>query len=146
MNVTSNNKLNHDLRQCNSVDNVVLNDVSKIRDLGVIVDSKLKFTAHMAKNVTTAKQSTSLLFRAFLSRDPKFLIVAYKSYILPLLEYCSPVWSPHSVGDILLLESVQRRFIKRIPGLENMSYEARLEALDMISLECRRLQFDLVFC
>ena len=58
-NVTSNNKLNHDLRQCNSVDNVVLNDVSKIRDLGVIVDSKLKFTAHMAKIVTTAKQRTS---------------------------------------------------------------------------------------
>lgn len=62
------------------------------------------------------------------------------------MEYCSPIWSPNSVGDILLLESVQRSFTKRIPGLENMSYDARLKALNMITLERRRLHFDLIFC
>ena len=54
---------------------------------------------------------------------------------------------PHrQEGDILLLESVQRRFTKRIPGLENMPYDARLGALNLITLERRRLHFDLVFC
>ena len=147
MNITSNNKLNVDSGPCNSVDNIRINDVSQIRDLGVIVDSRLKFTAHIAKIVSTAKQRTSLLFRAFLTREHKCLMrMAYKSYILPLLEYCSPIWSPHSVGDILLLESVKRSFTKRIPGLQNMSYDARLEALNMITLERRRLHYDLVFC
>ena len=146
MDITSNTRLNLDSNPCNSVDNIDLNSVHQIRDLGVIVDSKLKFAAHIAKIVSTAKQRSALLYRAFLTREPKYLLIAYKSYILPLIEYCSPVWSPHSVGDILMLESVQRRFTKRIPGLENMSYDARLEALNMITLERRRLQFDLVFC
>src|SRR5690349_19242632 len=56
------------------------------------------------------------------------------------------MWSPHSVDDILLLEKVTGSFTKRIPGLENMSYYARLKALNMICLERRRLHFDLVFC
>jgi hypothetical protein len=44
------------------------------------------------------------------------------------------------------IESVQRNFTKRIPGLQNMSYNARLNALNLISLELRRLHFDLTFC
>lgn len=69
-----------------------------------------------------------------------------KSYILPILEFCSPIWSPHSVQDILQLESVQRNFTKRIPGLQTMPYNDRLNALNLISLELRRLHFDLTFC
>ena len=86
------------------------------------------------------------IFRAFLTREPKILIIAHKSYILPILEYCSPIWSPHSVQDILQLESVQRNFTKRIPGLQSMPYSARLNALNITSLELRRLHFDLTFC
>ena len=48
--------------------------------------------------------------------------------------------------DILQLESVQRGFTKIIPVLQNMPYNARLKALDMISLELRRLHYDLIFC
>jgi hypothetical protein len=146
MDITSNNKLSVEPNHCNSVANIEINNVYQTRDLGVEVDSKLKFKTHIAKIVSSAKQRASLIFRAFLTREAKFLIIAYKSYILPLLEYCSPIWSPHSVGDILLLESVQRRFTKRIPGLEDMSYDARLRALGMVTLERRRLHFDLVLC
>jgi len=148
MNITTNNKSNFigNSDCCNSIDNVDIGHVHQIRDLGVIVDSQLKFTPHIAKIVSGAKQRTSLLYRAFLTRELKFLLIAYKSYILPLVEYCSPIWSPHSVGDILLLESVQRAFTKRIPGFENLSYATRLKELNMISLELRRLHSDLVIC
>ena len=37
-------------------------------------------------------------------------------YVLPLLEYNSVVRSPQSVQDIELVERVQRRFTKRLPG------------------------------
>ena len=144
MDITTNNNLRSNF--CNSVDSVELNTVEQIRDLGVIVDSKLKFTTHIAKITQTAKQRSALLFRAFLTRDAKSLITAYKSYILPLVEYCSPVWSPHSVHDILLLESVQRSYTKRILGLQFMTYSDRLKNLNMVSLELRRLHFDLIFC
>src|SRR5437870_13784322 len=75
-----------------------------------------------------------------------FLLLGYKSYILPILNYCSPVWSPSSVGDILLLESVQRVFTKKIPGLENLSYFDRIKLLNLPTLELRRLHNDLILC
>ena len=50
------------------------------------------------------------------------------------------------MGDILLLGSVQRSYTKRIPGLEQLPYNARLKALNIITLERRRLHSDLVFC
>ena len=43
-----------------------------------------------------------------------------------------------------LLESVQRKFTKRIPSLNNMSYPERLTALNLEHLELRRLKFDMI--
>ena len=45
--------------------------------------------------------------------------------------------------DIILLESVQRRLTKRIPGLATMTYYSRLKKLNLESLELRRLRADL---
>jgi hypothetical protein len=70
MNITSNNKLNIDANNYNTVNNIEINNVHEIRDLGVFVDSKLKFTAHIAKIVSTAKQRTSLLFKSLPNQRP----------------------------------------------------------------------------
>ena len=34
---------------------------------------------------------------------------AYKAIIRPTLEYAAVVWNPHNLGDIQLLESLQKR-------------------------------------
>ena len=44
-----------------------------------------------------------------------------------------------------MLESVQRRFTKRLPGMRDLTYHQRLVALGLESLEMRRLRADLVF-
>ena len=59
-----------------------------------------------------------------------------------LLEYCSPIWSPHTLESIDLLENVQRSFIRRLSGLDNLNYPARLTLLNLPSLELRRLRID----
>ena len=51
-----------------------------------------------------------------------------------------------SVQDIELVERVQRRFTKRLPGLKTYTYARRLEHLKLPSLELRRLHADLVWC
>ena len=66
------------------------------------------------------------------------------NHILPLLEYSSVVWSPHQLGDIELLERVQRRFTKVPRKLKNLSYEERREQLKLKSLEERRLRSDMI--
>jgi len=51
------------------------------------------------------------------------------------------------VRDIEVVERVQRRFTKRLPGLRHMSYDVKhLKHLNVPSLELRRLQADLFGC
>ena len=64
----------------------------------------------------------------------------------PLLEYCSPTWSPHHRYLIDKLEKVQKYFTKRIPGLWRVPYIVRLRILNLKSLEDRRTIYDLTTC
>ena len=126
--------------------NTVLTSPLTVRDLGIIVDPHLKFTNHIFEIVKKANQRAALIHRSFLSKNPTNLILAYKIYVRPLLEYASPVWNPSQINLINTLEAVQRKFTKRIPGLSDITYSERLKILNLLSLEHRRLQFDLVTC
>ena len=68
---------------------------SDIKDLGVFVSNNLKSSFHCNKLIDKTKRLCSMLFRCLKSSDPTCLLIAYKSYILPILEYNSTVWSPH---------------------------------------------------
>jgi len=65
-------------------------------------------------------------------------------YVRPLVEYNSVNWSPSLKYEIDLIERVQRRFTKRLPGMESLSYPARLDKLNLATLELRRLHIDLI--
>jgi len=74
------------------------------------------------------------------------LVHAYKTYVRPLVEYKSVVWSPFNLQDIDAVDSVQRRFAKRLPGLGMCPYGVRLQRLNIQTLELRRLHSDLIWC
>jgi len=44
------------------------------------------------------------------------------------------------------VERVQRRFTKRLSGLNKLSYQERLRYIGLPSLELHRLQTDLIWC
>ena len=69
----------------------------------------------------------------------------FKVFVRPILEYASPVWAPGQMRDIEALESVQRRFTSRLPGLGSLGYLPRLIACNLEPLELRRIKADLVF-
>jgi len=73
------------------------------------------------------------------------MVRAYKTYVRPLLEHNSIVWSPNKIQDIEEIERVQRKFTKRLKGYNRYSYEERLKRLNLQSLELRRLHNDLVW-
>jgi len=127
-----------------SINDVNLLQVSQVKDLGVMFDSKLNFSSHITAMISKAKQRLFLLKKSFTSGDNDALVLAFKTYIIPLLEYCSPVWSPCTVTDILRIESVQRSFTKTLSSCSNMSYYERLCTTGLCSLERRRLSADLI--
>ena len=69
---------------------------------------------------------------------------AFKTYVRPLLEYNSSVWSPHLLRDINSIERVQRRFTKRLRGMYDMCYDERLARLQLERLEARRIRVDVI--
>ena len=93
--------------------------------------------------ISLANHRKSLIIRCFLSRNQTNLVRAFKTYVRPLLECASTVWSPSYITDIIAIERVQKDFTKRTPGCSHMSYLERLTALKLQSLEHRRLIADL---
>jgi len=87
------------------------------RDLGIIIDDKLNFSCHVSRIAHNAHVRASLILRTFVSRIPEIVTKAFITYVRPLLEYCTPVWSPHTACNANKIESCQRRFTKRIKGL-----------------------------
>ena len=128
------------------ISNHTLLPVDQVKDLGVLIDSKLKFNHHILDCVTKARQRSSLIFRGFLSRESAHLKRAFITYVRPLVEYVSPVWSSSYIHLINEIESVQRTFTKRLPGLDQLTYADRLHHLKLQSLEHRRLLSDLILC
>ena len=116
-----------------------------VKDLGIIVDCNLKFSVHICSIASRAHSRSCLIHKCFVSKDIDSLLRAYITYVRPLLEYASQAWSPHSHSDIQKIEAVQRQFTKRLRGMKNLDYSARLAALNIDSLQKRRLHADLIF-
>ena len=122
---------------------VVLPIVKQITELGILIDDKLPFSPHIDTVCTKAKQRAALILNCFYSCNKCLLIRALIAYVRPLIEYCCSVWSPSKLGLIDKLENVQRRFTKRLHGLQHLSYSERLKLLNIDSLKCRRIKANL---
>ena len=81
-----------------------------------------------------------------MTNDPLLLVQAYKTCVIPVLNYCSPIWSPHNVDEIHMLESIQRKFTKRLKGFGHLSYKERLDKSGLLCLELVRIKSDLLLC
>ena len=68
-----------------SINGHLLNTVSEVRDLGVIVDSSLKFDKHISLTVRKAQQRAGLILKCFCSRDKDLLMKVFCTYVRPLL-------------------------------------------------------------
>jgi len=125
-----------------------LSHVNASRDLGVLVDAQLSFKSHINGIVAKARMRAGQILRSFLSRDTETLGRAFTTYVRPLLEFCTPIWSPSSVGMIVHIESVQCSFTKKLPYryMKYLTYKDRLSALRLESLELRCLKADLIMC
>ena len=77
-----------------------------MRDLGVIIDSDMKFHSHVSSAVSRANQVLSLISKSFINLSPDMLLILYKSMVRPLLEYGNLIWGPFYIQDQRLVESI----------------------------------------
>ena len=109
--------------------------------------SNLSFSKHCIKIASEASRKSRLVHKAFTNRNSKFLVQLYKTFVRPKLEYAAPIWNPYMIKDICVLESVQRVFTLRLPGMRVLQglYLERLKRQNLETLEYRRLVIDLQY-
>ena len=83
----------------------------------------------------------------FSTRDKHTMITIWNSQIRPILDYCSPLWSPRpwNYKEIDLLEETLRTFTRRIDGMEGYDYAERLKALNQYSIQRRHERYKIIY-
>ena len=84
-----------------------------IKDLGITFSSDGSFDKHIQIMVAKAKMMCGWSLRVFDSRDVEVLLPLFRSFIIPLTEYCSPLWFPTERSKIASIEKIQRAYTKK---------------------------------
>ena len=129
-----------------SINGHIIEQVTNMKDLGVIVSKDLSWSRHIESIVSQANKTLGLIKRT--CKDVKNVQTRrtlYCALVRSKLEYASNVWSPYTIKHKLLIENVQRRatrFILNYP--KDTCYKERLQKINLLPLEFRREISDLI--
>ena len=133
--------------------------VHEMRDLGVTIDEKLTFGAHVDAALKKANRALGVLIRSFQTGkngsslydvNPKAIISTYCANVRSLLEYGCVIWGGAASTHLKRAEKVQHRFLTwlcvrcRIKNVA-LDYKNLLCYFGLASLSARRLQYDIRF-
>ena len=114
------------------------------KDLGVTFDNKLSFDSHIQSCINKSNSMIGVIKRTFQFLDRDTFIKLYKALVRPHLEYGNVIWYPQFKRQSVAIERVQRRATKLLPECRGMTYEERLNYLNLHSLKGRRVRGDLI--
>ena len=83
-----------------------IEQVSRFKLLGVVVNDTLTWTDHISHIVTEVSCNVNLLRRLSWFLPQPLLVLFLKSYILPLVDYCDVVWDNYTQNDSSRLQSL----------------------------------------
>ena len=100
-----------------SMKGLPLVEITQERDIGVLINKKLKPSSQRAESARRANTVLGQVSKAFPYRNCITFLKLYTQFVRCHLKFAVPVWSPWSVADIDILEKVQKREVNLITGL-----------------------------
>jgi len=113
----------------------VLSSSKDEKDLVVIITDNLKSSSNCQAAYSKANRVLGMIERTIAYKSPDILLPLYKTLVRPLVECCTPAWSPHYNRDKVLLEKIHHRFTRMIPCFSHLDYTTRLKRLNLWTLE-----------
>ena len=131
---------------CHYIDQSLIQVMQPHTDLGILVDSDLKFHKYVTFTVCKAAGLTQNLLKSSVCRSPDFMLTLFSTYVRPIIECCSCIWHTGYIGDWRLLKSAKCCWTKCISRLGNLDYGLCLMVLNQYSIKGRLLHADLMEC
>ena len=132
-------KFCEDLRGVNwvvNIDGKELTRVAECKYLGVILDESLSWNAHVNCLVSKVSKRLGILGRTRGSISMHTAGIIYRSFILPVLDYCDTVWNYYGRINADNIEKLQRRAARII--MQTNSSDEALSHLRYDTLGLRR--------
>ena len=89
-------------------------DIENSDHLTILVvnfDSKFNFIDHLKSVSSVASRKIGIIHKAaFIYQDEKVNLSCFRSFVLPLPEYCSPVWMSATDSNLNVLSKIVRNF------------------------------------
>jgi len=128
-----------------SISNSYIELLTNFKNLGIIFDSKLNFSAHTEMIKNKAMRNLEFIKRTCGSfRDSLSLNVLFCALVRLNLEYCPLIWTNNTSKQIDAIESVQNNLLRFISFTFNIyrpphgSYDSVLSSINLFLLKTRR--------
>ncbi len=129
-----------------SIGNDSIKPVNKQRDLGITITNNLSWSSHIKDICSKAYRSLFLVKRTIAITSPSHIKKSlYLSLVRSQLSYCSQLWRPRLIKDIILLENIQGRASKYILNNFVIDYKSLLILLNVLPLMYHLELLDLLF-
>lgn len=128
--------------------NIPIVKVNVIRDLGVLLDSKLTMSEHVDYITDKAYKNLGFVIRTCKPFfDVSCIKTVYYAYVRSVLEYASSIWYPNYVIYNDKVERIQKKFIKHLNYRKRIitNYQEGCTHHKLMSLKDRRNLMDAMF-
>ena len=133
-----------------------IKSVNSIRDLGIVLDTKLTFSDHVNYIATKANRALGLLIRSFQTGskrakfDTKSLLAAYYANVRSVLEFGTVIWAGAATSHTVRVDRIQHKFLLWLNNHSNnpcpsITYPDLSKHFHVPFLSSRRAQHNLLF-
>ena len=123
----------------------IITEKQEVRDLGVTMTNDCKFDVQITRIIESSKNMISWILCTFHTRKKEHMLMLWKSFVLPIIEYCSVLWCPSKVGNIQRIEALQWYFMRKLNVATNCNYWDVLKKLNLYSLQRRRDRYRIIY-
>ena len=104
-----------------------INLVTEEKNLGILIDDKLKFQQHINQQKNKANQRLGMIKRSFSYMDKEMFLTLFKSIVKSHLEYGRNVWYVIYKEEAMQIGNVQRRATKLVNTYTTSELHSTLE-------------------
>jgi hypothetical protein len=119
-----------------AIDSVKINETKQSKFLGVVIDNKLTWKAHISYISNKVSRGIGILLKAKYILNSECLKNLYYAFIYPYLIYCNHIWGNTYVSNLKRLATLQKKAVRIITFSHFYHPSAPLfDTLKLFSLE-----------